>query len=85
MMRCRIGFSIFASYGEVCEAFGGRSYNFTTRCDGAQLALSLQEARQGDAAIARQEWRRLLRFARNDIYGWTSLHQDGAFSIMDSW
>jgi hypothetical protein len=36
----RIGFSMFASYGEVFEDFGGRGYNFTARCEGAQLALS---------------------------------------------
>ncbi len=31
------------------------------------LCLSLRGARQGDVAISAQEWRRLLRLARNDI------------------
>jgi len=31
--------------------------------------LSLRGARQGDVAISTQEWRRLLRLARNDIKG----------------
>ena len=74
MRKRRQGFSMFASYGEVCEAFGGRGYNFTARCEGAQLALSSQEALQSDAcpersrriSISAQDRRRLLRFARND-------------------
>ena len=49
MRKRRQGFSMFASYSEMCEAFGGRGYNFTARCEGAQLALSSQEARQSDA------------------------------------
>ncbi len=31
------------------------------------LHMSLREARQGDVAISALEWRRLLRFARNDV------------------
>jgi len=53
MMKRRQGFSMFASYSEMCEAFGGRGYNFTARCEGAQLALSSQEARQGDTCRAK--------------------------------
>ena len=48
-----VGFSMFASYGEVCETFGGRSYNCTTRCEGAQMTLSVLEASHGDACRAK--------------------------------
>jgi len=43
-------------------------------------SLSLR-ARQGGAAISTQERMRLLRFARNDIQGHTSLHWNGVRSI----
>jgi len=33
------------------------------------LHMSLREAHQGDVAISALEWRRLFRFARNDIKG----------------
>ncbi len=34
---------------------------------GGDLFWSLRGARKGDVAISAREWRRLLRFARNDI------------------